>query len=574
MSQSSPSTSQAKITTSAPVSWPVSTTQVQSHMANVASPVQPAAHLSAYPSDGLLPPIHNMPPPPKLIKIPSSSLQDVPSSSRQEPQKQTVVNSNGKGGSGREDSRSVEALLSSGSDTSSVENRDVKYLQAIVDLQERINQQLSSADSEAVDRVPTIDPSPSRQTPFRPPQYCMAGPPELLLDIISESRYVKHHEFNIEKMELRADNLKKDRRQPTSLNPTRTASRLAPSSVVPKLIHSAGSAPSNMPMLSNGDLSRDSSISWERNVSLPSSQRTGAQSSQPIYRNTSPPSVSTPAGNPSPPYRKDHHSSPKTPSVPNYCVALNPFPIMLVNPSIPMVQQIPTAMNIPMGVATTTGLPGNQLVCYMTPNGVINPLIPQVPNEVSSTSNYQTKQDSLRQTYIPAHKEVSIPSLLHDSHNRLKNGRAGLADRLSLTHIPPARVSPPAAKRLCLATPTSDGLLRKEELETSSRHQVASSMETSEEEPEGQVGSSSSFSEGPHSTLTSEFQEFCIFHPLTCHPHVTTELCVLPLRLWFHELLLLFGLYLVCNHDCCNSLHPVFTTHQFTITSFPDFPFC
>ena len=515
MSQPSLTTSQAS---SAPVSWQVSTAQVQSHMASLASPVQPAAHLSAYPKDGILPPIRNIPPPPKLIKIPSSSLQDVPSSSRQEPQKQTVVNNNGKGGNRHEDSGSVDALLCSGSSTSSVENRDVKYLQAIVDLQERINQQLGSADSEAVDRVPTIDPSSSRQTPFRPPQYCMAGPPELLLDIISESRYVKQHEFTIEKMELRADNQKKDVRQPASLNRTRTASRLASSSgAVPKLIHS-GSAPSNMPMLSNGDLSCNSSISWERNISLPSSHGTGALPTQPIYRNTSPASTGNPVGSPSPTYRKEHSSSPKAPSVPNYCVALNPFPIMLVNPSIPMVQQFPTAVNIPMGVATTTGLPGNQLVCYMTPNGVINPLIPQVPNEVSSTSNYQTKQDSPRQTYTPTHKEVSIPSLLHDSHSRRKNGKASLADRLSLTHVPPARGSPPAPKRLCLAAPASDGLLRKQELEASSRHQVASSVEANEEEPEGQVGSSSSFSEGPHSTLTSEFPLILSFPPTHLPP--------------------------------------------------------
>ena len=487
MIHSTLTTSQANLTSSTPTSsWQVSTSPVQSQ-------VQPAAP-SSYPSDGILPTIQNMPPPPKLIKIPTTSPEDVPTPSRSEPQELARRASSDVDKDERRRERPVSL-----SSNDKAENKDVKYLQAIVDLQERIHQQLSTGDSGMVDKIPVVDPAPHRQA-FHPPQYCMASPPELLLDIISQSRYVKQHECTIEKIEIPVS-AKKDNRQPASLNHCRTAPKIAPSAIVPKLIHTSSETnSSSLPILSNGDLFQESNISWIRNVHSSSHQERGASSPQMIHRNTSLTVATKPEDSVSPAYRKNQSSPGMVPPLPNYCVALNPFPVMLVNSAIPLVQQIPTAMNIPMGVATTTGLPSNQLVCYVSPNGLINPLISQGTNELSDTANHPIKHGSLLRTSTQLYSEASTPSL--DSLSKRRNGIATSAGRLGLTHNLASSEPPPPSKRLCLEP--AGPAVRGNVSEASSRHQVADSLETSVEEPEEQVGSSSSFSEGPHSTLTSE----------------------------------------------------------------------
>ena len=120
---------------------------------------------------------------------------------------------------------------------------DSKYLQSIVNLQERISQQLSSTSRftvmETADDFPMMSHSPGllfdREkllvTPFRPPQYCIAGQTERLLDIISESPCVKYHEHKIQHIDTFIQNRSKQRemyltQQRTSLNvPTGSSTR-------------------------------------------------------------------------------------------------------------------------------------------------------------------------------------------------------------------------------------------------------------------------------------------------------------------------------------------------------------
>lgn len=77
-------------------------------------------------------------------------------------------------------------------------------LKSVVELQEKINQQLNSMNhSSTMDGLLSpvclpYDKNPHLVTPLQPPQHCIASPSEQLLDIIIHSSCVKQHEHEIQ----------------------------------------------------------------------------------------------------------------------------------------------------------------------------------------------------------------------------------------------------------------------------------------------------------------------------------------------------------------------------------------
>ena len=153
-------------------------------------------------------------------------------------------------------------------------------------------------------------------------------------------------------------------------------------------------------------------------------------------------------------------------SIPNYCLALNTFPVMLVNPTMPMVQPIPLG----------AGLAGNQLLYYMTPNSFVKPAAEQ--QQANNTSSLVLSPHTLSRTSLADcnddldySKPLKIERVCNDAAKHIAGDGAG------------GGVSPVAGRE---DRPGTDNKV--------------SESECSEESEE--VGSSSP-SASPHSTLAS-----------------------------------------------------------------------
>ncbi len=309
----------------------------------------------------------HIPPPPKLIKISEAA-------------KSTTAN---------EDPVTVTSRISVISSTYSnnksiVENKEARYMQAIVDLQERIDHQLASGACTSPDgglafmKPPLVLQSGEQDnvSSFCPPQYCVAEAPELLLDIISRTPFVKIHQHTIEKIE-RLDEPIRDRMHPPSLQLLTPRGPNTPPKLIPHQSHPLPrSSPTSPPpsRRDSDDTSRKRKAQMfdteppplrrhRPNMLLSTYTTPHTQSSSPIVH----PVVTNQARIP---------NAMAATSIPNYCLALNTFPVMLVNPNMPMVQPIPT---IPL----SAGLAGNQVLYYMTPNGLVKPAEQQQINNTS-----------------------------------------------------------------------------------------------------------------------------------------------------------------------------------------------
>ena len=196
-----------------------------------------------------------------------------------------------------------------------------------------------TGDNVTVDKIPVIGPAPAPAI-----QYCRASPPELLLDIISQSRYVKQHECTIEKTDI----------DPAPNCWASQYCRASPPELLLDIIGQSRYVKQHECIIEKIDID----------------PAPNCRASQ--YCRASPPELLLDIIGQSL-YVKQHECTIETierpigankdirqPASLNHC-RTDPF---LVYSAIPRVQQIPSAMKIPIGVATTTGLPSSQLVCY------------------------------------------------------------------------------------------------------------------------------------------------------------------------------------------------------------------
>lgn len=403
-----------------------------------------------------------IPPPPKLIKISEAA-------------KSTTATD------GPITVTSHISVISSTHDTKSiVENKEARYMQAIVDLQERIDHQLASgvcATSES--GLAFIKPSLLSQTgeqdnvsSFCPPRYCVAEAPELLLDIISQTPFVKIHEHTIEQFER--PTITRDRMHPPSLKPL-TPRDPDTSTDVPKLIPQQSHPPPHSILMSHppphstatspSPSRRDSDMSRKRKAQSLGEEPPPLRRHRPnMLLSTVPIQSSSPIVHPIVTNQARIPTPMAATSIPNYCLALNTFPVMLVNPTMPMVQPIPLG----------AGLAGNQLLYYMTPNSF--PAAEQ--QQANNTSSLILSPHTLSRTSpadcnddLDYSKPLKIERVCNDAAKHIAGGGAG------------GGVSPVAGRE---DRPGTDNKVSESECS---------------EEPE-EVGSSSP-SVSPHSTLAS-----------------------------------------------------------------------
>lgn len=283
--------------------------------------------------------LFNIPPPPKLIKIKDNKSNPVATA--------------------RNPSSTPPPAILSPPPSHSPETGEAKCMQAIIDLQERISQQLnSSSDSLTLATSPTmvkLKDQSNIASSFCPPSYCIAGLPELLLDIIGQTSHVRMHEHTIELID----------RSEVTQNLSLTKSTPRPTHIV----------------------------AADRKRKRPPSSEDEHPSA---LLTLTPPPTSTPTLTPVTRNQTNVSNILMTAS-PNYCLALNTFPVMLVNSTMSLVQPIPS---LPLAA----GLPTNQVLCYMTPDKLVSPL--------SATTSERT-QFNAEQRRSSSESTLVTTSLLH-----------------------------------------------------------------------------------------------------------------------------------------------------------------
>ncbi len=238
-------------------------------------------------------------------------------------------------------------------------------MQAILDLQERIRLQLnSSSDNLSALATPSTmvqlnNRHGSISRSLCPPCYCTAGAPELLLDIIGQTTHVKMYEHTIQVVEL----------------PQATQnSSLTHTAVTPDLT------------------SRSSPTAVNQKRKRPS-------------KDDPPPSLFTlPTPTPTPiTHNQTNVSNVLMAPSPNYCLALNSLPVMLVNSTMSLVQPIPA---LPL---LGSGLPSNQVLCYMTPEQFVKPLNPTPRDRTTHLNNTEQQTRGSESTLVTSlHTPLSL----------------------------------------------------------------------------------------------------------------------------------------------------------------------
>lgn len=282
----------------------------------------------------------NIPPPPKLIKIAD--------------EKNTTTTCS------RPPSRLPHPIHSPLSVGMSLETGEANGMQAILDLQERISQQLKSSSDRLSLTMVKLNNSSNTATSIRPPCYCIAGAPELLLNIVGQTAHVQMHEHSIELIE------RPEATQVVSLTSTHSHSSVIPNCTMQP---------------------RHTTLTPDRKRKRPPSSTENNPPAPSHFTLTPPPISTTPMLTPVT-RNQTNVSNILMAASPNYCLALNTFPVMLVNSTMPLVRPVPT---LPL----PTGLPTNQVLCYMSPNKFVKPLIPSTSEQEHFNSEQQTNENPL-----------------------------------------------------------------------------------------------------------------------------------------------------------------------------------